>query len=81
MSKREEALLLQDILTAGNKILLFTQGIFFDEFMLDEKTKDASVRNFEIIGEAAKYITEETRINNPEIPWRKMAGYRNYIDS
>lgn len=54
MSKRDEALLLQDILTAGNKILLFTQGINFDEFMQDEKTRDASIRNFEIIGEESK---------------------------
>lgn len=79
MSKRDEALLLQDILTAGNKILLFTQGINFDEFMQDEKTRDASIRNFEIIGEASKYISPETRTNNPEIPWRKMAGYRNIL--
>ena len=47
--------------------------------MEDEKTQDACIRNFEIMGEASKYISEETMISNPEISWRKMAGYRNLL--
>ena len=47
--------------------------------MGDEKTQDACIRNFEIIGEAAKYITEETILSNPEIEWRKIANYRNLL--
>lgn len=79
MSKREELLLLNDILSAGNKILKFSQGMNFKRFMEDEKTQDACVRNFEIMGEASKYISEETKITNPEIEWRKMANYRNLL--
>ena len=47
--------------------------------MEDDKTQDACIRNFEIIGEATKYITEETRQTNPNISWRKMANYRNLL--
>jgi uncharacterized protein with HEPN domain len=79
MSNREELLLLNDILSAGIKILKFTQAINFKQFMEDEKTQDACIRNFEIIGEASKYISEETMITNPEIEWRKMANYRNLL--
>ncbi len=79
MSKREELLLLKDILDAGNKILKFSQEMNFQKFMDDEKTQDACIRNFEIMGEAAKYISEETILTNPEIAWKKMANYRNLL--
>ena len=79
MSKREELLLLDDILNAGKKILRFSEGMNLQQFMEDEKTQDACIRNFEIMGEASKYISEETMISNPEISWRKMAGYRNLL--
>jgi uncharacterized protein with HEPN domain len=38
MSKRETALLLEDILEAGNKILSFTGSMSFDDFIADGKT-------------------------------------------
>ncbi len=40
---------------------------------------DATVRNFEIIGEASKNIPEEIQIKYSEIPWKKMVGLRNLI--
>jgi uncharacterized protein with HEPN domain len=51
MSKREELLLLDDILNAGKKILKFSEGMNFQQFMKDEKSQDACIRNFEIMGE------------------------------
>ena len=56
MSKREESLLLHDMLEAGNKILKFSEGMDFEMFLNDDKTQDACIRNFEIMGEAAKFI-------------------------
>jgi uncharacterized protein with HEPN domain len=56
MSKRDERLLLKDILDAGNKIVKFTEKMNFQQFSEDDKTQDACIRNFEIMGEAAKYI-------------------------
>ena len=79
MSKREELLLLKDILDAGNKILKFSEGMNFQIFLNDEKTQDACIRNFEIMGEAAKYISEETKSGNPEIEWKKIYNYRNLL--
>lgn len=53
MSDREILLLLEDINEAAGKILSYTKGMTFDDFLQDNKTIDAVVRNFEIIGEAA----------------------------
>ena len=79
MSKRETKLLLQDILEAGQKILSYTTGMSFDDFLNDEKTIDAVVRNFEIIGEAAQRVADDFKSEHPEIDWRRMAGLRNRI--
>ncbi len=66
MSKREEILLLNDMLVAGQKILRFTQGLNYDDFLNDEMIQDACVRNFEIMGEASKYISDSTKSDNPD---------------
>ena len=50
MSKRDVQLLLEDILHASQKILSYTSGLSKEDFLKDDKTIDAVVRNFEIIG-------------------------------
>src|SRR5262249_13748499 len=45
----------------------------------DTMTQDAVIRNFEIIGEAAKRVPEAYRRRYPEIPWRLMAGFRDVL--
>lgn len=52
MSDRETILLLEDISEACEKIQSYTSGFSFDDFVSDDKTIDAVIRNFEIIGEA-----------------------------
>jgi len=61
MPKRENQLLLEDIFEAGSKILRYTQNFSFDDFKNDERTVDAVIRNFEIIGEASRNLTNEFR--------------------
>lgn len=53
MSKRETLLLLDDMFQSAQKIKRYTKDLDFDSFLSDDKTLDAVVRNFEIIGEAA----------------------------
>ena len=50
-----------------------------EAFFSDRKTQDAVVRNFEIIGEAAKRVSEQTRKASPEVPWRRIAGPRDVL--
>ena len=51
----------------------------FDDFKMDRKTIDAVVRNFEIIGEASKFIPEEVKKRNQNIDWQGIVGLRNRI--
>lgn len=79
MSKREPKLLISDILESAYKILDYTAGLSFEEFTKDNKTVDAVVRNFEIIGEAANRLPEEFKDRFPEIDWHRVRGFRNRI--
>jgi len=79
MSKRDNVLLLEDMQEAAQKIISYTKGIDRDQFFEDEKTADAVVRNFEIIGEAANRIDDEFKHNNPQIEWNKLRGFRNRL--
>jgi uncharacterized protein with HEPN domain len=79
MSSRKPSLLVQDILDSGNKILSYTKDQSFDEFANDDKTIDAVIRNFEIIGEAANRLPEEFRDQHSSIDWHKVRGFRNRI--
>jgi uncharacterized protein with HEPN domain len=51
----------------------------FPDFKEDRKTIDAVVRNFEIIGEASKYIPEDVKTEHPQIDWKGIVGLRNRI--
>ena len=79
MSKRSSDLLLLDMKEAAEKILKYTQSLSFEDFLADDKTIDAVVRNFEIIGEASLRIDEDFRYENPQIEWKKLRGFRNRI--
>ena len=79
MSKRDTFLLLDDMLQSSLKIKRYTAGLNFDSFSEDEKTIDAVVRNFEVIGEAANRIEESFRQKNPNIEWTRIRGFRNRI--
>ncbi|PIQ14305.1 MAG: hypothetical protein COW67_14555 [Flavobacteriales bacterium CG18_big_fil_WC_8_21_14_2_50_32_9] len=79
MSKRDVLLLLDDMLQSAQKIKRYTNNLDYDSFLMDEKTIDAVVRNFEIIGEAANRIDPDFRTNNPEVEWKRIRGFRNRI--
>jgi len=51
----------------------------YDQFMADEKTRDAVVRNLEIIGEAAKNIPDAMKTKSSQVAWRSMAGMRDKL--
>jgi uncharacterized protein with HEPN domain len=67
------------MLESATKILDYTSGLSFEQFEIDNKTIDAVIRNFEIIGEASNRIDGDFKILNSQIEWAKMRGFRNRI--
>jgi uncharacterized protein with HEPN domain len=62
-----------------NKIINYTNGLSYEQFIEDSKTLDAVIRNFEIIGEVTVRLPEEFRNLHPEIEWQKIRGLRNRV--
>ena len=60
--KRDATLLLEDILICSERILEYTKDLDFESFSNQQMTKDAVVRNFEIIGEASSKFNSDFRI-------------------
>jgi uncharacterized protein with HEPN domain len=50
-----------------------------DAFFADPKTQDAVIRNIEVIGQAVKGISDQTRSLEPNVPWRQIAGMRDKL--
>ncbi|MDP2898235.1 MAG: DUF86 domain-containing protein [bacterium] len=70
---------LWDMLDAGRAAIGFTAGRRYEDLLADRMLRSAVERNLEIIGEAARCVSLETRENYPDIPWRSMIGLRNVL--
>ena len=79
MSEKDEANLLA-ILDSCSKIQTFTVELWdADEFFSDQKTFDAVLMNFVVIGEAVSRLTEGLRVENSQTPWNQIKGFRNIV--
>jgi len=79
MSRRDNHLLILDMLDAAIKIRKYTSNMKYEEFLESDIVIDAVSRNFEIIGEAASRIDEKFKINYNQIEWLRITGFRNRI--
>jgi uncharacterized protein with HEPN domain len=76
---RDPRLYIEDMQSACRKILHYTNGMSQQIFLHDDKTYDAVIRNFEIIGEAAKNVPDEIQKRYAIIQWREMIALRNIV--
>jgi uncharacterized protein with HEPN domain len=70
---------LLDMLAAARLILSYVAGKTKAEFLADIQCQDAVIRRFEIIGEAARRLSDQTRATLPQLPWDAMIGMRNLL--
>ena len=76
--KKDPRVYLAHILECIQKIERFTAG-GKERFFAEELLQDAVLRNFEVIGEAAKRLDDAYRAAHPEIPWRALTGLRDVL--
>jgi len=67
------------IVERAEKILLFIEGMTENDFLQDEKTQSAVIREFEVIGEASKRVSESFKNHHPDIPWKLITGMRDVL--
>lgn len=76
---REWRFYLDDMIDFAGKVLAYTDGLDQARFVDSDLIYDATLRNLELIGEAATHIPDEVRGAHPEIPWRMIIATRNRL--
>jgi uncharacterized protein with HEPN domain len=79
MSKRYPDLLIEDMLDCIAAIQSYTAGMTLDAILDSGLHKDAIIRNFEVLGEAANQLPKSVQALAPEVPWGNMVGMRNRL--
>lgn len=67
------------IIDSIDQIFEYIDQVSVSEFKASRLIQDAVIRNFEIIGEAAKQVSTKTREEFKDVPWKKMAGMRDKL--
>lgn len=76
---REWRLYLDDMVTFAEKVQTYTKGMDQTAFVGNSLVYDATLRNLELIGEAATRIPADVRAAHPAIPWRMIIATRNRL--
>jgi uncharacterized protein with HEPN domain len=70
---------IDDMIGFADKAIAYTNGLDQDRFVHSGLNYDATLRNLELIGEAASHVPQFVRDNHPSVPWRLMVATRNRL--
>jgi len=76
---REWRFYLDDMIAFAEKVLGYTSGLDQQTFVTNGLVYDATLRNLELIGEAATHVPDDVRAAHPEVPWRMIVATRNRL--
>jgi uncharacterized protein with HEPN domain len=79
MPRRDWRMRVRDALESAERILAHTAELSQDEFVADEWTVDAVLRNLTIIGESARHIPDDIIKDHSQVPWQDIRDIRNII--
>ena len=77
--KKKNEVYLNDILRSIKKIEKYVKGMTLKEFLKDDKTHDAVIRNIEIIGEAINRLPDNFVKKYPDFPTKEAVSMRNFL--
>ena len=69
----------EDMIAFCDKVLVYTQGLDRSTFAADAMRYDATLRNLELIGEAATHVPDFARAAAADVPWRMIVAARNRL--
>jgi len=75
--KKDDSVYLHHIIDAFLQIERYTDGVTYEEFLSNSLLQDGVIRQLEVMGEAARNLSEDLRNEYPKIPWRQMISLRN----
>lgn len=70
---------IKDMIQFAERVLSYTEGLDIASFVADSRVYDATLRNIELIGEAAGRLPQDVRKAYPQIPWRRIIATRNRV--
>ena len=76
---RDPRIDLERIVLCAEKVIEYAGALSFEEFVADGLRYDATLRNLEIMGEAAKRVADAVRERFPDVPWRELTGFRDRL--
>lgn len=76
---RSEKLFFNDVIDSVDLVEGYIRGKTFEDFASSSLLQDGVLRRIEIIGEAVKNISDETKEKHPDIPWKRIAGTRDVL--
>ena len=76
---REWRFYLDDMIGFAEKVIIYTDSLSQAGFVASSMNYDATVRNLELIGEAATHVPDAIRRAHPQIPWRLIIATRNRL--
>jgi uncharacterized protein with HEPN domain len=79
MSKRNPKPLLIDMLESLDKLLEYTKGLSYEQFLVNSMLKDATVRNVQVLGEAAGKLPDELKAKYPSTEWSRIIRSRHIV--
>ncbi|MDR7667004.1 DUF86 domain-containing protein [Methanosarcina sp. Z-7115] len=77
--RKNDSIYLSHILDSIERIEEYTRGMEKEDFSSSNLVQDGTIRQIEIIGEAAKNLSQDLREKYPQIPWKDIAGMRDRL--
>lgn len=76
---RDDQVYLAHIVDALEQITTYTTGMDDVAFRASRLVQDAVIRQFEIVGEATKNLSDSFRASHYGLPWKDLAGFRDKL--
>jgi uncharacterized protein with HEPN domain len=76
---KSDLLYIDHIIETSDAVASYIEGVSLEDFLDDRKLRDAVARNLQILAESTQKISQETKDEYADIPWKDISGFRNVL--